>query len=72
MGILKPWAPTFSYGLVIRLGNDLRPLSSLHSRANGRVHGITSLATADVDGLQHLWIGAKGDGLVLAVAESEV
>lgn len=72
MGILKPWAPTFSYGLVIRLGNDLRPLSSLHSRANGRVHGITSLATAHVDGLQHLWIGAKGDGLVLAVAESEV
>ncbi len=72
MGVLKPWAPTLSYGLVVRLGDDFRPLSSLHSRANGRVHGITSLATADLDGMPHLWIGAKGDGVVLALAEAEV
>ncbi|MDO6963386.1 WD40 repeat domain-containing protein [Rhizobium alvei] len=72
MGVLKPWAPSLSYGLVVRLDQDLRPRSSLHSRANGRVHGITSVATADLGGEPHLWIGAKGDGVVLALPEAEI
>lgn len=42
MGILKPWAPTRSYGLVIRLDEQLSPIRSMHSRAHGRRHGITS------------------------------
>jgi len=43
LGILKPWAPSFSYGLVVRLDADAQPLDSVHSRADGSRHGITSL-----------------------------
>lgn len=71
MGVLKPWAPSLSYGLVIRLDADLRPVSSLHSRANGHVHGVTSLAIAELNGRPHLWVGAKGDGIVVAHPEAE-
>jgi len=42
MGIHKPWAPTLSYGLVVRLGADGTPAASFHSRANGTRHGMTS------------------------------
>ena len=42
MGIRKPWAPTRSYGLVLRLDEDFHVLESLHSRADGNCHGITS------------------------------
>jgi hypothetical protein len=47
MGIHKPWSPTRSYGLVVRLDRTLRPVSSFHSRANGRRHGITSVVEVD-------------------------
>jgi len=36
MGILKPWAPPRSYGLVIRLSPDGLPRYSLHSRVDGK------------------------------------
>jgi hypothetical protein len=42
MGVLKPWAPTRSYGLVVELDPDLEPIRSMHSRAGGSRHGITS------------------------------
>jgi hypothetical protein len=42
LGISKPWAPTRSYGLVIRLDASGLPIASFHSRADGRRHGITS------------------------------
>ena len=42
MNIHKPWAPSLSYGLVVRLGSDQTPVASYHSRANGQRHGITS------------------------------
>ena len=35
MGILKPWAPPRSYGLVIRLSPEGLPRYSLHSRVDG-------------------------------------
>lgn len=41
-GIIKPWAPTRSYGLLVRLDTDFRPIASYHSRADGRFHGVTS------------------------------
>lgn len=44
LGILKPWAPTRSYGLLVRLDDAFQPLFSLHSRADGRRHGVTSAA----------------------------
>lgn len=63
MGILKPWAPTRSYGLVVRLDADLLPIDSLHSRAGGRMHGVTSICEHD----NRLFVAAKGPGHALAV-----
>jgi hypothetical protein len=42
MGILKPWAPTRSYGLLMKLDQGFSPIRSHHSRSDGRRHGITS------------------------------
>lgn len=42
MGILKPWAPARSYGLLVRLDVDFQPVESLHSRADGTRHGLTA------------------------------
>ena len=39
-GEIKPWAPSFSYGLIIEMDRDLAPVASAHSRANGRRHAI--------------------------------
>src|SRR5262249_37071233 len=44
MGIHKPWSPSRSYGLVVKLDAQLRPVASFHSRANGIRHGVTSVA----------------------------
>lgn len=40
-GEVKPWAPSFSYGLVIELDAALTPVGSAHSRADGRRHFIS-------------------------------
>ena len=59
-GLLKPWSPSWSYGLVARLDAAYRPDASLHSRANGRRHGVTSCLALD----GRLFFCAKGDGVV--------
>ena len=46
-GAKKPWAPPRSYGLVVRLGQDLGPVGSMHSRVDGKRHGITGVAASD-------------------------
>jgi Strictosidine synthase/Strictosidine synthase-like, N-terminal len=43
LGIQKPWAPPRSYGLVARLDAHGEPVESLHSRVEGRVHGVTAV-----------------------------
>ena len=43
LGIQKPWAPARSYGLVARLNADGEAVESLHSRVDGRIHGVTGL-----------------------------
>jgi hypothetical protein len=42
-GEIKPWAPSFSYGLVIETDPDLTPVGSAHSRANGHRHAISDV-----------------------------
>ncbi len=64
MGILKPWAPTRSYGLVVELDQGFTPIRSFHSRAGGRRHGITSVVEAG--GV--LWATSKGGDEVLKIA----
>ncbi len=61
MGVVKPWAPPRSYGLVIRLNADGAPLYSLHSRADGVNHGIVSAIEVNGD----LVMIAKGPGRVI-------
>jgi hypothetical protein len=64
MGILKPWAPPRSYGLVIRLAPDGLPRYSLHSRVDGTNHGVT----AAVECRGELFILAKGRRRVLRLS----
>ncbi len=56
MGIVKPWAPPRSYGLVVRLDEAARPLYSLHSRVDGVNHGV--VAAVELGGA--LYLIAKG------------
>jgi hypothetical protein len=46
LGIQKPWAPARSYGLVARLNDEGEAIESLHSRVDGRIHGVTGLCVA--------------------------
>lgn len=64
MGILKPWAPTLSYGLVVELSQNFEPVRSLHSRAGGRRHGITSAIEHD----GRLWLTSKGGDEVVPLS----
>ncbi|MBZ9754119.1 hypothetical protein LB524_02385 [Mesorhizobium sp. ESP6-5] len=63
MGIHKPWSPSRSYGLVVRLDQNMQPQFSLHSRANGTRHGICSV----VEKGGQLFIASRGGDCVLAV-----
>ncbi len=64
MGIVKPWAPPRSYGLVVRLNADCVPRYSLHSRVDGRNHGV--VAAAEVG--DALYVLAKGAGRLLRLS----
>jgi hypothetical protein len=64
LGVSKPWSPSRSYGLIARLGAAYRPTASLHSRTNGRRHGVTSCLAAQ----GRLYFTAKGDGIVASCA----
>ena len=61
MGVVKPWAPPRSYGLVIRLNDGRRAALPLHSRVDGENHGI--VAAVEFDGA--LYALAKGPGRLL-------
>ncbi|MEV6626318.1 SMP-30/gluconolactonase/LRE family protein [Amycolatopsis sp. NPDC051106] len=43
LGVIKPWAPPRSYGLVARLDEEGYVIGSMHSRGGGRRHGVTSV-----------------------------
>jgi len=64
LGILKPWSPSRSYGLIARLDRAYRPTASLHSRTSGRRHGVTSCLVSD----GRLYFTAKGDDIVACCA----
>ncbi len=67
LGVHKAWSPTRSFGLVVRLGADMAPIFSLHSRANGTRHGVTSV-------LEHqgqLLIASKGSDCIVTGGHTE-
>jgi hypothetical protein len=66
-GEMKPWAPSLSYGLIAKLSHDLLPEASLHSRANGNRHGITSIW--EIDGA--LFATSQSTGGVFRVPTGE-
>jgi hypothetical protein len=68
MGVLKPWAPPRSYGLVIRLSAAGMPLYSLHSRVDGMNHGI--VAASEAGGF--LYLLAKGPGRLLRLSLADI
>ena len=63
MGVHKPWSPTRSYGMVVRLDATLQPVSSVHSRANGTRHGTTSALEHD----GKLLVASRGGDCILAI-----
>ena len=67
MGVLKPWAPARSYGLVLKLSPELVPLYSFHSRVGGLNHGIVS--ALEFNG--SLLALSKGAGRILRVSLAE-
>ncbi len=68
MGVLKPWAPTRSYGLVVLLDETFEPVLSLHSRADGTRHGTTSVR--EKDGV--LYVASRGGNVVVSVPTGEL
>jgi hypothetical protein len=68
MGVLKPWAPSRSYGLVIELNDDFEPMLSLHSRADGSRHGTASV----LEHSETLFVASKGGDVVLAMPVEEL
>jgi hypothetical protein len=67
MGVHKPWSPSRSYGLVATLDGKLQPVTSYHSRANGRFHGVTSAIA--VDGA--ILAASKGGNHIIRVQAGE-
>lgn len=64
MGVLKPWAPPRSYGLLVRFNADLTPDFSLHSRVGGINHGICAAAQVG----DSLYVLSKGAGRILRLS----
>lgn len=65
-GEIKPWAPSFSYGLLIETDAAMMPVASAHSRANGTRHAISDVLS---------WNGAliavsRGAGAILRLAST--
>ena len=63
MGILKPWAPTRSYGLLVKLDQSMAPSGSHHSRSDGKRHGITS--AIELSG--SVYVTSKGGNGILSL-----
>lgn len=68
MGVVKPWAPPRSYGLVIRLDAAGLIRYSLHSRFDGQHHGV--VAAVECGGF--LYLLAKGRNRLLRLALADV
>jgi hypothetical protein len=63
LNMLKPWSPSWSYGLVARCGPTMQPLRSFHSRADGAIHGVTSCCEVN----DTLYVAAKGSGRIVGI-----
>ncbi|WP_033290704.1 SMP-30/gluconolactonase/LRE family protein [Amycolatopsis jejuensis] len=67
LGVIKPWAPPRSYGLVAHLDDEGYVTASLHSRGGGRRHGVTSARQLG----EHLFVAVHGADEVLCTQAGE-
>jgi hypothetical protein len=67
LGVLKPWAPPRSYGLVFEIDEQGRVMRSHHSRVDGSRHGVTGADERD----GRLVLAGNGCRAVLAVKEGK-
>jgi hypothetical protein len=65
-GVIKPYAPPRSYGLVIHLDAKGQPDASYHSRLDGKNHGV--VAAVEVEG--ELYVLSKGRRRILRIPVS--
>jgi hypothetical protein len=63
LGVLKPWAPALSAGMCVALDSAFQPRASLHSRADGTAHGVTSIT----EHRGRIFVAARGDGVVVSI-----
>lgn len=61
LGVMKPWAPPRSYGLVIEMDTQGELLRSMHSRVGGKWHGITAAIETEAG----LAVVSRGAGQLL-------
>lgn len=61
LGIMKPWAPPRSYGLVVKMDDEYEIIESYHCRTGGKRHGITGVTEKNGE----LFVISKGNSLVL-------
>jgi len=61
LGILKPWAPTLSFGMVVRTDENWLPLDSFQSRADGSTHGITGAVFHEGS----IYAASRGDDVIV-------
>ena len=61
LGIMKPWAPPRSYGLITKLDEEYEIKGSLHCRVDGKRHGITGVRERGGE----LYAVSKGNSLIL-------
>ena len=64
MNQLKPWSPSWSYGLVVRFDAVFVPVESFHSRADDHVHGVTALCDLG----DRVLVAARGAGRIVELA----
>ena len=66
VGMKKPFSPPYSYGLVAKLDRHFQPVKSMHSRADGKRHGITGIASPNKNSL---YILSAGNGKLVHANE---
>lgn len=66
-GEVKPWAPSFSYGLLIETDAKLMPVGSAQSKANGQRHAICDVVSWNGD----LIAVSKASGEILNLGAAE-
>ncbi|MPV88441.1 hypothetical protein GB882_07160 [Georgenia ruanii] len=66
LGEIKPWAPSRTYGLVFRVTAEGRVVASAHSRADGRMHGVTGVLECEPGSVV---VACRGAGTILMLGE---